>query len=138
MPTDPRALVVDTLTRLHAALVAGDVEAALDCFVPDGALFGEGVGEDVHGHDELAATFTRLVDRGLVPEWEVDDCHVRRERDGLSFVADAVVLVAVLGRRSRRRRFRMSGTLRADGPAHRLELFNGLDPIIGAGLHTVG
>ena len=138
MRSDPHSHVVDALERLQRALLAGDVGAAVECFVPDGALFGDELGEGAHGHDELARTFTAIVDRGLGAEWELDDTWAHLEVDSISFVADATVFVVVLGRRARRRRFRMSGSLRGAGGYYRFELFNGLDPVLGGGAPAVG
>lgn len=136
---DPARHVTDALGRLERALLARDVAAAVDCFVPDGALFGGGLGEDAHGHDDLARVFDTLVDRGLCPEWELEDPWTQHEGECLSFVADATVVIGVLGRRTRRRRLRLSGSLRgtrSDG-RYRFELFNGLGPLVGPVLGTV-
>lgn len=138
MLTDPHSIVVDTLGRLQRALVGKDVDAAVECFVPDGALFGSGVGEDAHGRAELLRAFALVVDRGLSPQWDLDDSYVRLEEGSIWFVADATVAVDVLGRRTRRRRFKMTGSLRGGGGYYRFELFNGLNPILSAGLHLVG
>ncbi|CAN5426696.1 hypothetical protein BH09ACT12_BH09ACT12_11840 [soil metagenome] len=138
MLTDPHSIVVDTLGRLQRSLLGKDVEAAVDCFVVDGALFGTGVGEDAHGHVELRRAFAMVVDRGLSPRWDLDDSYARLEPGGVTFVADATVVVDALGRTSRRRRFKMSGSLRGGRGFYRFELFNGLDPILSAGLHLVG
>ncbi|MDE0777108.1 nuclear transport factor 2 family protein [Nocardioides sp.] len=138
MHTDPHSIVVDALGRLERALGGKDVDGAAACFVPDGALFGSGVGEDAHGRAELVRSFALVVDRGLSPRWELDDSYVRLEEGSIWFVADATVAVDVLGRRTRRRRFKMSGSLRGGAGYYRFELFNGLDPILSSGLHLVG
>jgi ketosteroid isomerase-like protein len=135
---EPSAPVVAALGRLERALAAGDVAGAAACFVPDGALFGAGPGEVAHGSDELERAFAAVVDRGLRPRWEVDDAYVRRERDVLSFVADATVCVSVLGLRDRRHRRTVAGSLREVDGVQRFELFNGLDPVLGVVAQPAG
>ena len=137
MLTDPHSILVDTLGRFQRSLASKDVDASVDCFVADRAIFGSGTGEDAHGHGELHRAFSLVIDRGFSPQWDLDDSYVRLEEGAIWFVADATVVVGMLGRTSRRRRFKMSGSLRGGRGFYRFELFNGLDPILSAGLHLV-
>lgn len=134
---DAHAVVVSTLSRLQRALGEHDVDAAVACFGPQGAVFGTALTEDAHGAGELRRLFGSFVERHLSFAWHLDESYVVAEGEELCFVADAV-LVTTSTRRVSRRRFRMSGTLRARQGHYRFELFNGFEPVLQPALGVVG
>ena len=50
LPQQPDQIVAGALERLSAAFRARDVEAAVDCFSPDGAVYGDDLGEIGRAH----------------------------------------------------------------------------------------
>ena len=135
---DPRTLVVDSLERLQTCLTDRDVDGALACFVPDGAVFGAGPDEVAHGVAELRRLFTSLLARDLRVRWEVKRSYVRVVREVVWFVAGAEVSVSERGGREGGvpHQIRLSGTMRSDD-SYRFELFNGFEPVLRPGLAVV-
>ena len=80
--SDKDGAVID---RLFAALAAGDVAAAVDCYTPDGVLWHgfDGIAQD---RDAIRANFEGLV--VSVPERGVED--VRRQATATGFVQQHV------------------------------------------------
>ena len=64
-------VVVETLTRLGRAFADRDVEAAVACFTPDGAAYGDDLEEHAHGHEELASFLAEVFEEPFVMGWEV-------------------------------------------------------------------
>lgn len=137
MALDAHALVVSALGRLERALAERDVDAAVACFGPQGAVFGTALTEDAHGAAELRRLFASFVERDLSFAWHLDESYVVAEDDELCFVADAVLVITTL-RRETRRRLRLTGTLRAREDHYRLELFSGFEPVLRPALGVVG
>ena len=135
MSTAPDVLVA-VLARLQGALADGDLDTAMTCFLPDGALYGVGETEHAHGAREVRAFLDGLVGRGLAPRWSVGEPHTRVEGDEILFVVDAVLEVDER-RGPVSHRFRMAGILRGFRGSYRFELFNGFEPLLRPSLQLV-
>ncbi len=133
MLPDPDQIVVEALTRLEERLCARDVEGAVACFVPNGAIYGDGLGEQAHGAAELRALFADLLAGGGSISWQLEEPHARRTPGSVWFIGNASVVVrGADGEERQRHLFRMSGTLRGHHGFWRFELFNGTMPLMAS------
>ena len=133
MLSNSHGVVSETLTRLEERLRARDVEGAVACFMPNGAIYGKDVGEEAHGATELRALFGGLVAREETIGWDLGKTHVRSSAGSVWFVADASLVVrGPHGSDPQQHPFRMSGILRGHHGFWRFELFNGTMPLIGS------
>ncbi len=133
MLPDPDQIVSETLTRLEERLRARDVEGAVACFVPNGAIYGDGLGEQAHGAAELRSVFADLLAGGETIGWQLEEPHALRTPGSIWFVGNAFVVVyGPDGEELQRHAFRLAGTLRGHHGFWRFELFNGTMPLIGA------
>lgn len=137
MLTDPHQIVVNSLTRLQDRLAERDLDGAVDCFVPNGAIYGEDLCEEAHGAEELANYLGQLLDRPYTFCWDLDESWVRQSADTLWFVADARIVLRGPDGGSTHEPVRMSGILRGGGGYYRFELFNGTQPLMRQGLRLV-
>lgn len=127
--TELDRVVVETLGRLERAFAERDVEAALACFAPDGAAYGDDLGEHAHGHDELRLFLAEVFEEPFVMGWDVRDVWARRRGEVLWFVASTEAVLTYPEGLRERLPFQLSGTLshsRRDGWV--FELFNGTQP----------
>ncbi|MCK5930411.1 MAG: nuclear transport factor 2 family protein, partial [Nocardioides sp.] len=84
---DLQRVVVETLARLGRAFAERDVDAAVACFTPDGAAYGDDLGEHAHGHEELAFFLAEVFEEPFTMGWEVGEVWARHRGDVLWFVA---------------------------------------------------
>ncbi|GAB2772592.1 hypothetical protein GCM10027020_27280 [Nocardioides salsibiostraticola] len=133
MLSNNHGVVSETLTRLEERLRARDVEGAVACFMPNGAIYGKDVGEQAHGAAELRALFGGLVACEETIGWDLAETHVRSSAGSVWFVADASLVVrGPNGVEPQQHPFWMSGILRGHHGFWRFELFNGTMPLIGS------
>lgn len=133
MLSNNHGVVLETLTRLEERLHARDVEGAVACFMPNGAIYGKDVGEHAHGAAELRALFGDLMTSEETIGWDLGETHVRTSAGSVWFVADAFLVVSGPQRADpQQHRFWMSGILRGHHGFWRFELFNGTMPLIGS------
>lgn len=126
-------VVVDTLARLGEAFAQRDVEAALRCFTPDGAAYGDDLGEHAHGHEELRLFLAEVFEESFVLGWEVGEVWAGHRHDVLWFVASTEAVLTYPEGLVERLPLQLSGTLshtRREG--WRFELFNGTQPVTQA------
>ncbi len=132
-------VVVETLTRLGRAFADRDVEAAVACFTPDGAVYGDDLGEHAHGHEELASFLAEVFEEPFVMGWEVGEVWARHRSDVLWFVARTEAVLSYPEGIVERVPFQLSGTLsRSRRHGWRFELFNGTQPVTQARELLVG
>ncbi len=139
-PTEElQRVVVETLARLGRAFAERDVDAAVACFTPDGAAYGDDLGEHAHGHEELAFFLAEVFEESFVMGWEVGDVWARRRGDVLWFVARTEAVLTYPEGLVERVPFQLSGTLsRSRREGWRFELFNGTQPVPQARQLLVG
>ena len=127
--TDLDAVVVDALARLERCFRARDVDGAVACFTPDGAVYGDDVGEHAHGAEELRPFLAELFEDSYTLGWEVEETWVRRHGDVVWFVASTQVVLRSDEGWEDRAPFRVSGIL-SDHGTWLFELFNGTQPAL--------
>ncbi|MEE3127863.1 MAG: nuclear transport factor 2 family protein [Actinomycetota bacterium] len=132
-------IVVETLARLGRAFAERDVDAAVACFTPDGAAYGDDLGEHAHGHEELAFFLAEVFEEPFVMGWEVGEVWARHRGDVLWFVARTEAVLTYPEGIVERVPFQLSGTLsHARRHGWRFELFNGTQPVTQARELLVG
>lgn len=137
MLTDPHQLLIDTLERLERSLRARDLDGAVACFVPDGAIFGDDLLEQAHGTAELTLLVAEVLEHPFAVGWDVHDTWVRVVGQTAWFVASASLVRHDGEREIGREPFTMSGVLRGGAGFFRFELFNGMQPLLRPGLRLV-
>lgn len=134
-------VVEDVLARLGQAFADRDVEAALRCFAPDGAVYGDELEEHAHGHEELRHFLAEAFEEQFILTWEPQEVWARRRGAVLWFVARTDAVLRYPGGLAERVPFQLSGTLsrgRHPGAPWRFELFNGTQPVTQARELLVG
>jgi SnoaL-like domain len=131
-------VVEGAVARLGACLRERDVTAALGCFVSDGALYGDDVGEHAHGAEEMEWFFAELFEEDFTLAWEVQETWARHRGDLVWFVCGAQVVVRSDEGWEDRAPFQVSGVLRATGAGWRFELFNASQPARRTGTLLAG
>lgn len=138
LPQQPHQIVAGALERLSEAFRVRDVEAAVDCFSPDGAVYGDDLGEHAHGAEELRPFLAELFEEAFTITWETGatgesgatgGTWSRRRGDVLWFVSEAEAVLDYPDGLSERVRFQLSGILSATEGRWRFELFNGAQPV---------
>ena len=130
---EPQRIVVETLARLEQAFAARDVEAALGCFSPDGAAYGDDLGEHAHGHEELRLFLQEVFEESFLLGWEVGEVWARHRGDVVWFVASTEAVLTYPEGLEERLPFQLSGTLsHGRRTGWRFELFNGTQPVTQA------
>ncbi|MEP7737088.1 nuclear transport factor 2 family protein [Nocardioides sp. 31GB23] len=138
LPQQPHQIVAGALERLSEAFGARDVEAAVDCFSPDGAVYGDDLGEHAHGAEELRPFLAELFEEAFTITWETGatgetgesgGTWSRRRGDVLWFVSEAEAVLDYPDGLRERVRFQLSGILSATDGRWRFELFNGAQPV---------
>lgn len=130
---EPQRIVVETLARLQQAFAARDTEAALACFTPDGAAYGDDLGEHAHGQDELRLFLAEVFEESFTLGWEVTGVWARHRGGILWFVASTEAVLTYPEGLEERLPFQLSGTLsHSRRRGWQLELFNGTQPVTQA------
>ena len=130
---EPQRVVVETLARLQQAFAARDIEAALACFTPDGAAYGDDLGEHAHGQDELRLFLAEVFEESFTLGWEVTEVWARHRGGVLWFVASTEAVLTYPEGLEERLPFQLSGTLsHSRRRGWQLELFNGTQPVTQA------
>ena len=128
---ESRVAVEGAVARFGACLRARDVAAATGCFVPEGALYGDDLGEHAHGVEEMGPFFAELFEEDFTLAWELTETWARRSGDLIWFVCTAQVVVRSDEGWEDRAPFKVSGVLRATRAGWRFELFNASQPARG-------
>lgn len=129
LPEQPEQLVADALERLTRAFVARDVEEAVACFSPDGAVYGDDLGEHAHGAEELRLFFAELFEEAFTITWRAGETWSRRRGDVLWFVCDTQAVLDYPDGLVELVRFQLSGILSQQAGRWCFELFNGTQPV---------
>ncbi|GEP38710.1 hypothetical protein NPS01_23730 [Nocardioides psychrotolerans] len=137
MLTDPHGLLIETLERLEGCLQTRDLDGAVACFVPDGAIFGEDPLEQAHGTAELTLLLAEVLEHPFSVGWDVHETWVRIVGQTAWFVASASLVLRDGKQEVGREPFPMSGVLRGGAGFFRFELFNGTQPLLRPGLRLV-
>ncbi|HYS34214.1 MAG TPA: nuclear transport factor 2 family protein [Pseudonocardiaceae bacterium] len=79
------------MDRLGAAFAARDVDAALECFIPDADItyIGSEAGERAEGRAAVAALFTALFARPEAYSWRAREVSVHRCDRSMFLLAEA-------------------------------------------------
>ena len=132
LPTLPQRsddLVAGALARLSVAFGARDVEAAVACFSPEGAVYGDDLGEHAHGSEELRVFLAELFEESFTLSWEAGETWSRRRGDVVWFVCGTEAVLDYPDGLVERVRFQLSGILSAADGRWRFELFHGSQPV---------
>ncbi len=129
LPQQPQELVEGALSRLSEAFGARDVDAAVDCFTPEGAVYGDELGEHAHGADELRLFLAELFEEAFTISWEAGETWARRRDDLVWFVSETEAVLDYPDGLVERVRFQLSGILGGADGQWRFELFHGTQPV---------
>jgi len=121
--------VEDAVARVSAAFGARDVEAALACFAADAAVFGDDLGENAQGAEELRLFFDELFEEPYAMTWEPRSTYARSRGEVIWFVADTEAVLTYADGLVERLPFQLSGTLSRRRGRWSFELFNGTQPV---------
>ena len=130
---DEREAVLAANRAFYRAFAERDVDAAVACFTPDGAAYGDDLGEHAHGHEELAFFLAEVFEEQFTLTWEAQEVWARRRGGVLWFVARTEAVLTYPEGIVERVPFQLSGTL-SHSRRHgwRFELFNGTQPVTQA------
>ncbi|CAB4689228.1 MAG: hypothetical protein F2667_01610 [Actinobacteria bacterium] len=125
---DTHQVVLDAIRRLDDAFRDRDVDAAVACFSPEGAFYGDDLVEHAHGADDLRSFLAEMFEEAYTIGWDVRDTWARRHGDVLWFVAEVRAVMSYEVGLMEHVPFRISGILRRHRGQWRFELFDGTQP----------
>ncbi|ANH37148.1 hypothetical protein I601_0698 [Nocardioides dokdonensis FR1436] len=122
-------IVVAALDRLSERFRARDVDGAVACFSPEGAVYGDDLGEHAHGTEELRLFLAEVFEETCTLGWEVGETWSRRRGDVMWFVSDAEAVLDYPDGLRECVRLQLSGILSRHRRRWRFELFTGTQPV---------